>query len=60
MPSENEELKKALMDAYERKVDKLLKARSAKTLWEMEDLVEDLKNETGQEMMGAKIQLKKT
>ena len=60
MPTEKEEIKKALMDAYEKKVDKLLKAKSAKTLWEMEDLVEELKNESGQEMMGAKIQLKKT
>ncbi|MFQ5561265.1 MAG: hypothetical protein ACE5FU_11870 [Nitrospinota bacterium] len=60
MPAENEELKKALMDAYEKKVDKLLKVKSGKTLWEMEDLVEELKNETGQEMMEAKVKLKKT
>ena len=57
---EKEEIKGKLMKAYEQKVDKLLDGNGAKTLWELEDMVEELKNETGKEMLGAKLKLKKT
>lgn len=59
MPSEKEELKKKLVKAYEQKLDEMLDEGDGKTLWDMEDEVQQAKNEIGKELLEAKLSLKK-
>ena len=59
MSSEKEELKKKLLKEYEKRLDEALNERSGKTLWEMEDEVQAIKNAVGKEVMEAKLSFKK-
>ena len=59
MPSEKEELKKKLVQAYEKKLDEMLNEGYGKTLWDMEQEVQEVKNEMGKELMEAKLSFKK-
>ena len=59
MRSEKEELKKKLLREYEKRLDEALNERSEKTLWEMEDEVQEIKNAVGKELMEAKLSFKK-
>lgn len=59
MTSEKEELKKKLVKAYEKKLDEMLNEGYGKTLWDMENEVQETKNEIGKELMEAKLSLKK-
>lgn len=59
MTSGKEELKKKLMEAYEKKLDGILNEGYGKTLWDMEDEVQELKNEVGREVLEGKLSLKK-
>jgi hypothetical protein len=59
MTSQKEDLKKQLMNKYEKGLDKALNEGRGETLWDMEDDVMDFKNEIGRAMMEAKLKLKK-
>jgi len=59
MTSEKEALKKKLVKAYEKKLDGMLNEGYGKTLWDMEDEVQEAKNEIGKELLEAKLSLKK-
>lgn len=59
MSSGKEEMKKKLLKAYEKKLDAMLDEGYGKTLWDMEDEVQETKNEVGKELMEAKLSLKK-
>ena len=59
MTSEKEELKKKLMREYEKRLDETLNEGYGKTLWDMEDEVMEIKNETGKAVLEAKLRLKK-
>lgn len=59
MSSGKEELKKKLVQAYEKKLDEMLDEGYGKTLWDMENEVQKAKNEVGKELMEAKLSLKR-
>lgn len=59
MTSTKEELKKKLMKEYEKRLDETLNDGYGKTLWDMEDEVQEIKNEQGKAILGAKLSLKK-
>lgn len=59
MASEKEEIKKRLMKEYEKKLDKTLNEGYGKTLWDMEDEIDEIEKEMGKALMEAKLSLKK-
>ena len=59
MTSEKAELKQKLLKAYEQKLDEMLDEGYGKTLRDMENEVQETKNEIGKELIEAKLSLKK-
>jgi hypothetical protein len=53
------ELKAKLMKEYEDQLEKTLNEGYGKTLWELEDEVQEVKDHMGQELMEAKLKIKK-
>ena len=59
MESEKEEgIKEGIMKRVEERVNKALKSQG-KTLWDLEDEVQEMKNEIGREVMAGMLQIKK-
>ena len=59
MQLSKEELKKKLVKEYEEQLEKTLNEGYGKTLWDLEDEVQELKDDLGRDVMEAKLKLKK-
>ena len=59
MTSEKEEIKKRLVKEYEKRLDETLNEGHGKTLWNMEDEVQVIKDDMGKAVLAAKLKLKK-
>lgn len=59
MTSEKEEIKKRLVKEYEKRLDETLNEGYGKTLWNMEDEVQVIKDDMGKAVLAAKLKLKK-
>jgi len=59
MTPEQQEIKNKLLKEYEQKLDKTLNHGYGKTLWDMEEEVQDIKNEIGRVLLESKLKLKK-
>lgn len=60
MESEKEEeIKKEIMKKVEEEVNKAIKSKG-KTLWDLEDEVQEIKNEIGKELLAGMLKVKKS
>lgn len=55
----SKELEDKLVEEYRQKLRKTLNGGYGKTLWDLEDEVQEIKDEMGRELMEAKLKLKK-
>jgi uncharacterized protein YfbU (UPF0304 family) len=55
----SKELEDKLVEEYRQRLRKTLNEGYGKTLWDLEDEVQEIKDEMGQELMEAKLKLKK-
>lgn len=55
----SKELEDKLVEEYRQKLRKTLNEGHGKTLWDLEDEVQELKDDLGRDVMEAKLKLKK-